>query len=342
MGIFFKLGTANIAITTLVTVGLYFAFTFYITTYRVNVRRDLIDADNAVSEKSIDTLINYETVKMFGMEQEEVQSYHDLQHTNQEKQIFFRLTLNFLNLGQSFIQYGGVGLTMIFAARGAVYGTLTPGDFVLVNQYVMQLFMPLFFLGSSYRIISQAMTDLEKCMELYHTEITVKDSDSAVDWGSEYSDGNKVEAEGRVSFQNVSFKYEGSQRGEKGGLRNVSFDVAPGKMVAFVGASGTGKRYVPSFIFFMQRCTWASVQILRCVCTDLGVNFFLYSQHHCTSLASFLRRRRRSHSHRRQGSSVILAAFFAKEHRCRRTGYGMFQTLYAQFTAFLHFRIAQC
>lgn len=228
----------------------YFYFYFYfsllhilITTvrcFRLKQRRLLNDADNLLSSKSVDTLINYETVKMFGMENEEVAEYDRLQDDYQGKYIKLRLTLNSLNFGQDSIRTIGLGIAVIFAAVNAASGALSPGDFVLVNSYVMQLFQPLFFLGSTYRLVTQASTDLEKCYNLFNEKISVQDSESAQPL--QMSEDDVVAGRiGEVSFTNVFFKYHGNERGGTGGLKDVSFRVPPGKMVAIVGASGAGK-----------------------------------------------------------------------------------------------------
>lgn len=180
------------------------------------------------------------------MEAEETAAYEQLQKTFQDKYIFFRLTLNSLNFGQQLIQTTGLGTAMVFAAIAAANGKLTPGDFVLINSYVIQLFQPLFFLGSSYNIITQAATDVEKCVALLKTEITVQDTPDAVDLVMPKEDiiTGKL---GTVSFNNVTFRYQPTAGAESGGLKNITFTVRPGKMIAFVGASGAGKRYPISF-----------------------------------------------------------------------------------------------
>lgn len=258
--IFFRLGTPLIAITIFVTVVLYFAFTLYFTAYRIQIRRDLIDSDNAVSEKAVDTLFNYETVKMFGMELNEVTSYRSLQDEYRLKYLRFRLTFSALNFGQNVIQLSGLGIAMLLATLSVANGQLTPGDFVLINTYVAQLFQPLFFLGSSYRTLTQAATDLEKCVALFHEPLTVTDAEDAKDLVLPNEDvlAGRV---GRVGFDNVSFTYSGSERGVAGGLRNISFNVPPGKMLALVGASGVGKSTIMRLLLRFYDVDSGSVEI---------------------------------------------------------------------------------
>eukprot|EP00178_Gracilaria_changii_P005414 TRINITY_DN188_c0_g1_i1.p3 TRINITY_DN188_c0_g1~~TRINITY_DN188_c0_g1_i1.p3 ORF type:complete len:425 (+),score=60.58 TRINITY_DN188_c0_g1_i1:1704-2978(+) len=180
---------------------------------------------------------------MFGMEHEETTAYRGFAEEYRAKTIFSRASLSILNFGQNFIQRTGLLGSMVLAARAVAFGGLTPGDFVLINTYVGQIFQPLFFLGSSYRIISQAATDLEKSIDLLQQDITVKDRPDAVPLSMSEEDivaGRK----GEVKFDNVSFRYKGEERGTNGGLRNISFTVPPGKMIALVGSSGAGKSTV--------------------------------------------------------------------------------------------------
>lgn len=243
--IFVHLGTPAIAISTFVTVAAYFIFTIVFTGWRMKLRRLYIEADNNVSSKAVDSLMNYETVKMFGMEREEVLTYSTLMDVYQKVFIRLRMTLSSLNFGQSAIQVFGQGAAIIFAAYATANGRLTVGDFVMINSYVLQMFQPLFFLGSSYRQLTQASTDLEKCFNLFQEKITVQDASDAQNMVISESDVLAGTA-GEVCFHNVSFKYAGNERGAKGGLRNISFRISPGKMIAFVGASGTSN--LPYFL----------------------------------------------------------------------------------------------
>lgn len=235
--IFIHLGTSTVAIATFTTVIIYFVFTIVVTGWRLKLRRLYIEADNNVSSKAVDSLMNYETVKMFGMEREEVSAYSSLIEEYQRVFLRLRVALTSLNFGQKTIQLLGQGCAILFAARATAQGRLTVGDFVMINTYVLQLFGPLFYLGTSYRQLTQASTDLEKCYNLFQEKITVQDSSDAENMVITERDVIAKTA-GEVQFKHVSFKYTGNERGSSGGLKDMSFRVAPGKMVAFVGASG--------------------------------------------------------------------------------------------------------
>lgn len=243
--IFVRLGTSAVAMTTLITVVIYFIFTIVFTGWRLKLRRLYIEADNNVSSKAVDSLMNYETVKMFGMEREEVNAYSALIKLYQKVFLRLRKTLTSLNFGQKAIQLFGQGGAVLLAAYATTKGRLTVGDFVMINTYVSQLFQPLFFLGNSYRQLTQASTDLEKCYNLFNEEITVQDAPGANTLTITEDDVLSGTA-GEVRFTNVSFKYVGNERGSTGGLKDMSFCAAPGKMVAFVGASGKALQITPS------------------------------------------------------------------------------------------------
>lgn len=181
--------------------------------------------------------MNYETVKIFGMEREEVSAFSALIDHYQKVFLRLRIALSSLNFSQKAIKLLGQGCAVLFAAHATTQGRLTVGDFVMINTYVAQLFQPLFFLGNSYRQITQASTDLEKCYNIFQEEITVQDSPDAENMLISESDVTAGTA-GEVRFRNVSFKYTGGERGSSGGIKDMSFTAAPGKMVAFVGASG--------------------------------------------------------------------------------------------------------
>ena len=269
--IFAKLGTPLIAVVTFATMILYFVVTYVVTQWRNKWRRDINDAINNLQEKEVDTLFNYETVKMFGMERFEVQLYDNLQTIYQQKFVFLRITLSALNFAQQFIQSSGRAIALVLAAQDSAKGLLTPGDFVLINSYISQLYAPLAYLGMSYRFISQAATDLERCIELLNQPLTVRDKPDAIPFVKS-SVRTKVDAEeddmrnsaAELRFENVSFVYENKVGADKTalkddaesaklqpatngkdssnrGVHNLNFSLSPGKMLAIVGASGAGK-----------------------------------------------------------------------------------------------------
>lgn len=174
---------------------------------------------------------------MFGMETHEVASYEVLQKELQSLSVWLRASLNALNFGQAVIQMTGLAFGLALAAVSSAAGNLTPGGFVLVNLYIMQLFQPLAFLGSTYRMITRAATDLEKCLILYETKQEVQDADDAVEL---YFDEQALQAGkvGSLSFENVSFNYKGGTRSGGGGVQGINFTVPAGRMLAIVGASG--------------------------------------------------------------------------------------------------------
>lgn len=195
---------------------------------------------SGLSTQAVDALINYETIKMYGMESEESAAYHGLQTKYQEEFLRYRLTLSSLKLGQGLFRTSGFGTIMLLSSMAAARGHITPGDFVAVNAYVAHLFQPLFEMGSTYINIARAATDVEKCIALLRTEVTVNDKPDATELSTARNDVNAGRV-GRVEFKNVSFKYGNSTRGDSGGLKDISFVVEPGKTVALVGASGAGK-----------------------------------------------------------------------------------------------------
>ncbi len=177
---------------------------------------------------------------MFGQEKYEVELYNDLQQVFRDKFLTFRISLNALNLGQDAIRVSGVSIALVLAAISAGTGQLTPGDFVMVSAYIAQLFQPLAFLGTSYRVIVRASTDIEKCITLFDTRPIVVDSPGAKPLVIRENDLIK-RRRGSIRFENVSFRYKTSDR-DTGGVRNLNFHVEPGRMLGVVGSSGSGKR----------------------------------------------------------------------------------------------------
>lgn len=158
-----------------------------------------------------------------------------------------------LNLGQKVIQNTGTCLSLLLAARAAAHGNLTAGDFVMVSQFIGQLFGPLAFLGTMYRMLVRSATDIEKSMDLFETESKVQDPDHATIMNITERD-LVAKKKGSLTFENVTFKYETSD-GRQGGVRNMSFHIKPGEMLGIVGSSGAGKRYVrlaPYVFYFYE------------------------------------------------------------------------------------------
>ncbi|KAJ8906688.1 hypothetical protein NDN08_003178 [Rhodosorus marinus] len=228
-GVFVQFNSPLIAATTFVSVVGYAVFSVYITNWRVKLRRAMIEADNAVTDKATDSLLNFETVKYFGSEQVEVQRYGERLKEYQDTSLKTQFSLSLLNNGQALIVNVGVMVAMLLAAVRVASGSFTTGDFVMINAYILQLYGPLNWLGSAYRTISQAFTDLEKMIELSQIPKDVDDAPGAqpIDVTS-----------GSVTFENVSFNYG---IGTSGQLSNISFTIKPGKTTAIIGPTGSGK-----------------------------------------------------------------------------------------------------
>ena len=224
------------ALVTFVTIASYIAYTLIVTEWRLKYRRRMNETDQEANTRAIDSLLNYETVKYFGNEAYEAERFDDSLARYERAAVTSKSSLSLLNIGQALIV--GVGLTavMIMAASGVVAGRMTIGDFVLVNTYLIQLYMPLNFLGFVYREIKQSLTDMEAMFHLLDINAEVKDAaDAPV----------LAVSDGAVEFDRVSFGYD-SRRPI---LNDVSFQVPAGKRVAIVGPSGAGKSTISRLLF---------------------------------------------------------------------------------------------
>ncbi|GAB4225748.1 MAG: ABC transporter ATP-binding protein/permease [Kiloniellaceae bacterium] len=218
------------------TIAGYVIFTFKITEWRIEIRKQMNDADNDASTKAIDSLLNFETVKYFGNEEHEARRFDRALESYEGAAVRSRSSLSVLNTGQSLIIAVGITLLMILAAQGVVAGTMTVGDFVMVNAYLLQLAMPLNFLGTVYREIKQSLIDLETMFRLLHSDAEVRDRDGAANLDLQL---------GEVVFENVSFGYDP----RRPILKDVSFTVRAGNTVAIVGPSGAGKSTISRILF---------------------------------------------------------------------------------------------
>lgn len=224
------------AIITFATLVLYVAFTLVITEWRMVFRRTMNDMDSKANTRAIDSLINYETVKYFGNERYEVERYDEQMQRWEVSAVLNQTSLATLNAGQSIIIAIGVTLLMLLAADGVVKGTMTIGDLVLVNVYMLQLYMPLHFLGFVYREIKNALADMEKMFRLLDVNREVQDAQHAL----------PLKLDGAaVRFTNVNFSYDPAREI----LHEVSFDIPSGHTVAVVGASGAGKSTLSRLLF---------------------------------------------------------------------------------------------
>ncbi|MGC1503567.1 MAG: ABC transporter ATP-binding protein/permease [Sulfitobacter sp.] len=219
-----------------VTIGLYVWFTFSITEWRVRQRREMNAADTDANQKAVDSLLNYETVKYFGAEAREAARYDGAMAGYEEAAIKTSLSLAFLNFGQSLIITAGLVAVMVMAAIGVQNGALTVGDFVMVNAYMVQITVPLNFLGTVYREIRQALVDMGQMFGLLDQPAEISDKEGATEL--------KVTG-GKVTLENVHFGYDP----DRAILNGVTLEAKPGETVAIVGSTGSGKSTIGRLLF---------------------------------------------------------------------------------------------
>jgi ATP-binding cassette, subfamily B, heavy metal transporter len=230
----FDIWFAGITITALV---LYITFTVTVTEWRTQFRKQANEFDSAAHSKAIDSLLNYETVKYFNNEGFEAQRYDESLEKLRKARLKSQTTLMLLNTGQQIIIAIGLVAMLWRATQGVVDGRLTIGDFVMVNAFMIQLYIPLNFLGVIYREIKQSLTDLDKMFVLMQREREIADLPAAA--------AIKIESSPTVEFDNVSFAYEA----DRPILHNVSFSIPAGKTVAVVGPSGSGKSTIARLLY---------------------------------------------------------------------------------------------
>ncbi len=219
-----------------VTIGLYVWFTFAVTEWRVKLRRQMNDQDTDANQKAIDSLLNFETVKYFGAEDREAERYDTAMRGYEHAALMTNYSLAFLNFGQAVIISIGLIIVMVLAAMGVERGELTVGDFVMVNAFMLQITMPLNFLGTVYREIRQSLVDMGEMFDLLEQPAEINDAPGASD----------VDVRGgNVRLTNVSFGYNP----DRPILQNVSIDVPAGQTVAIVGSSGSGKSTIGRLLF---------------------------------------------------------------------------------------------
>jgi len=234
--ILWKVFNGMFAAITVVTVVIYVAFTILTTEWRMKFRRESNALDSRANTRAIDSLLNYETVKTFGNEAMEIAEYDRVMSQYEKAAVLNQSSLAILNVGQSLIISAGVVVLMVLAAMENVAGRMTVGEFTAVNVFMLQLAQPLNFFGFVYRNIKQALVDLEKMFELLDVTPEVVDKPNAKP---------VTVTGGEVRFEEVSFSYDE----RRPILKNVSFTVAPGQMVALVGATGSGKSTIGRLLF---------------------------------------------------------------------------------------------
>ena len=235
-GVLFVTFDAWYLVVVVVTIGLYVWFTFAVTEWRVKIRKVMNDQDTDANQKAVDSLLNFETVKYFGAEKWEAARYDSAMRQYAEAAVKTNYSLAFLNFGQSLIITSGLVAVMVMAAIGVSKGTLTVGDFVLVNAYMVQITMPLNFLGTVYREIRQALIDMGDMFDLLEQPSEVQDK----------SDAKVLNVQGgQIELRDVAFGYDA----ERPILKGIDLTVPAGQTVAIVGSSGSGKSTIGRLLF---------------------------------------------------------------------------------------------
>jgi len=213
----------------LITMSSYIVVTVYMNEWRKKFRRDMIEADNAANDRSVNSLINFETVKFFGMERREEKLLQDNIITYNKAAWKNESSLYALNAAQQGVMAAGGFACMVLSGKEVVSGTMTVGEFVMIQTYLMQLAQPLAWLGTAWRIVQQGFIDMEKMFQLLEVEPDIQDR----------PDATQLEvAQGHVSFDKVRFSYDNFKTTV---LNDLTFEVKAGETIAFVGATGAGK-----------------------------------------------------------------------------------------------------
>jgi len=239
---------ASFALTMLGTIIAYVAFTLIFTNWRLRFRRQMNQTDEEANTKAVDSLLNYETVKYFGNEAHEARRYDESMTRYESAYVRSETTLNMLNAGQATIMAAGLTITMLLAGRGIADGSMSIGDLVMVNTYLIQLYQPLNILGFAYREIKQGLTDMEQMFALLDVPAEVRDAPDAKPLAV---------GAGEIRFEDVRFGY----RPDREILKGVSFTVPPGRMLAIVGPTGAGKSTISRLLFRFYDTTGGRVLV---------------------------------------------------------------------------------
>ncbi|UYN99761.1 MAG: ABC transporter ATP-binding protein/permease [Devosia sp.] len=231
-----------------VMIWAYLYFTIKASNWRISIRRDMNDSDTDANGKAIDSLLNYETVKYFANERMEAERYDRAMASYERSAIRIWTSLGYLNFGQAVIFYTGFLIISIMSVNGVMAGSLTLGDFVLLNTFLMQIYRPLNFIGFVYRELRQGLTDIEEMFKLLDQDPEIQDTAGAT----------PLAVTGPViRFEDVSFHYDP----DRAILKGVSFEVPAGKTVAIVGPTGAGKSTISRLLFRFYDVTGGRITI---------------------------------------------------------------------------------
>ena len=247
-GILWWLYGPAFSLITFTAIAGYIAWTLTVTNWRTKFRRLMNQSDSDAMHKAIDSLLNFETVKYFGNEEHEARRFGGALRAYEGAAVKSKTSLSLLNIGQGAIISVGLIVVMVMAGNGVVAGTMTVGDFVLVNSFLIQLYLPLNFLGSVYRQIKQSLTDLEQMFRLLHEPAEIVDAPGARPLAA---------GGGEVVFEDVSFAYDP----RRSILKGVSFKVPAGKTVAIVGTTGSGKSTISRLLYRFYDVTGGRILI---------------------------------------------------------------------------------